>query len=154
MRRGWSGTRRASPPEPRRVRRVLAACPGIVVVDGYGPTETTTFATCYSMPDAGSVPDNVPIGRPLDNMRVYVLDAGLRPVPVGVSGELHIAGAGLARGYLDRPGLTAERFVANAFGEPGSRVYRTGDLVRWRADGQLDFPGRTDDELKIRRLRN
>ncbi|OLB76499.1 MAG: hypothetical protein AUI14_18585 [Actinobacteria bacterium 13_2_20CM_2_71_6] len=104
------------------VRRVLDACPGLVVVDGYGPTETTTFATCFRMPDADSVPDVVPIGRPLDNMRVYVLDGGLRPVPPGAPGELYIAGAGLSRGYLDLPGLTAQRFVANPFGPAGERM--------------------------------
>ncbi|NRN65836.1 hypothetical protein GC106_30510, partial [Kibdelosporangium sp. 4NS15] len=135
------------------VRRVLAACPGLVVVDGYGPTETTTFATSYRMPDAEAVPDMVPIGRPLDNMRVYVLDEGLRPVPVDVTGELFIAGAGLARGYSRRPGLTAERFVANPFDAPGSRMYRTGDLVKWNARGDLVFVGRTDDQVKIRGFR-
>ncbi|MFJ8314288.1 MULTISPECIES: amino acid adenylation domain-containing protein, partial [unclassified Streptomyces] len=85
------------------LRRVLEACPGIVVTDVYGPTETTTFATCHPMRSLAEVPDTVPIGRPMDGMRVYVLDAGLRPVPVGVAGELYIAGAGLARGYLNRP---------------------------------------------------
>ncbi|MCA1706630.1 MAG: amino acid adenylation domain-containing protein, partial [Actinobacteria bacterium] len=108
------------------VRRVLAACPGLAVVDGYGPTETTTFATSYRMLSVESVPEVVPIGGPLDNMRVYVLDGGLRPVPPGVPGELYIAGAGLARGYLGRPGLTAGRFVACPFGVAGERMYRTG----------------------------
>ncbi|HSV65772.1 MAG TPA: amino acid adenylation domain-containing protein, partial [Mycobacteriales bacterium] len=135
------------------VRRVLAACPGLVVVDGYGPTETTTFATSYRMAAAASVPESVPIGRPLDNMRVYVLDGQLRPVPVGVPGELYIAGAGLARGYLDRPGLTAQRFVADPFGPPGQRMYRTGDLVRWTVGGEVEFRGRTDDQVKIRGFR-
>ncbi|MGH3780158.1 MAG: non-ribosomal peptide synthetase, partial [Pseudonocardiaceae bacterium] len=120
------------------VRRVLQACPGLVVVDGYGPTETTTFATSYRMSGVESVPELVPIGAPLDNMRVYVLDADLHPVPVGVSGELFIAGAGLARGYLHRPGLTAQRFVACPFGSVGARMYRTGDVVRWTIDGELE----------------
>src|SRR5947209_5149313 len=104
------------------VRRVLWACPGLVVVDGYGPTETTTFATSYRMSDVESVPELVPIGAPLDNMRVYVLDADLRPVPPGVPGELFIAGAGLSRGHLNRAGLTAARFVACPFGVSGSRM--------------------------------
>ncbi|MCA1676797.1 MAG: non-ribosomal peptide synthetase, partial [Actinobacteria bacterium] len=135
------------------VRRVLRACPGLVVVDGYGPTETTTFATSYRMSGVESVPELVPIGAPLDNMRSYVLDADWRPVPPRVPGELFIAGAGLARGYLDRAGLTAERFVAGPFGEPGARMYRTGDRVRWTTEGQLEFIGRADEQVKIRGFR-
>ncbi|MCA1693450.1 MAG: amino acid adenylation domain-containing protein, partial [Actinobacteria bacterium] len=135
------------------VRRVLKACPDVVVVDGYGPTETTTFATSYPMADVESVPELVPIGRPLDNMQVYVLDRLLRPVPVGVTGELYVAGVGLARGYLRRPGLTAARFVPCPFGAGGERMYRTGDVVRWNAAGQLEFVGRVDDQTKIRGFR-
>ncbi|MGC1734298.1 MAG: non-ribosomal peptide synthase/polyketide synthase [Pseudonocardiaceae bacterium] len=135
------------------VRRVLAACPDVTVVDGYGPTETTTFASSYRMTGIGSVPDLVPIGTPLDNMRVYVLDAALQPVPIGAPGELHIAGAGLARGYLRRPGLTAQQFIANPFRPAGARMYRTGDVVRWTADGTLVFIGRTDEQVKIRGFR-
>ncbi|MEU6669012.1 non-ribosomal peptide synthase/polyketide synthase [Streptomyces sp. NPDC046727] len=135
------------------VRRVLAACPGLTVVDGYGPTETTTFATACALTDPTAVPDTVPIGRPLDDMRVHILDARLRPVPPGCAGELHLAGEGVARGYLGRPGDTAARFLADPYGPPGTRMYRTGDLARRRPDGTVEFLGRADDQVKIRGFR-
>ncbi|MER5303568.1 non-ribosomal peptide synthase/polyketide synthase [Streptomyces lasiicapitis] len=135
------------------VRRVLAACPGLTVVDGYGPTETTTFATSHALADATTVPDTVPVGRPLDDMRVHVLDARLRPVPPGCAGELFVAGEGLARGYLGRPGDTAARFLADPYGPPGTRMYRTGDMARRQPDGTVEFLGRADDQVKIRGFR-
>ncbi|MBO4258602.1 amino acid adenylation domain-containing protein [Streptomyces griseorubiginosus] len=135
------------------VRRVRDACPDTVVVDGYGPTETTTFAVRHRIPATAPVPQTVPIGTPLDNTRLLVLDTALRPVARGSAGELYLAGAGLARGYWQRPGLTAERFVAAPYGPPGTRMYRTGDLVRWTAEGTLEYLGRADDQVKIRGFR-
>jgi amino acid adenylation domain-containing protein len=127
------------------------AHPGVEVLNGYGPTETTIESTWHILPDPEhAAPGVVPIGRPVWNTRTYVLDDRLSPVPAGVMGELCIAGDGLARGYRDRPGMTAERFVACPFGAPGARMYRTGDLVMWLGDGQLLFGGRADEQVKIR----
>ncbi|WP_033825537.1 amino acid adenylation domain-containing protein, partial [Kitasatospora sp. MBT63] len=142
---------------PTAVRSVLAHCPGTVVKVLYGPTETTLGCTWHRFTDPAAVPDLVPIGRPLDNTRAYVLDARLEPVAPGVTGELYIAGAGLARGYWNAPALTAQRFAADPyahlFGEPGDRMYRTGDLARRTPDGVIEFLGRSDDQVKIRGFR-
>ncbi|MEV0750382.1 amino acid adenylation domain-containing protein [Streptomyces sp. NPDC050273] len=135
------------------VEQVIGANPATTVRHLYGPTEITLCATGHAVSAPYRAADGLPLGRPLDNTRVYVLDAGLRPVPAGVAGELYIAGSGLARGYAGRPDLTAERFVADPFGAPGTRMYRTGDLVRWSGGGLLEFVGRADDQVKIRGFR-
>jgi len=120
--------------------------------NAYGPTESTVDATLWDCAGPWDV-GRVPIGRPIVNTRVYVVDASLRLVAPGVAGELYIAGAGLARGYLNQPALTAQRFVANPFAPAGQRMYRTGDIARWNTNGELEFLGRSDDQLKIRGFR-
>ncbi|MGW0853449.1 amino acid adenylation domain-containing protein, partial [Streptomyces sp. NPDC002624] len=147
VREVWTGGDVVS---PAAVARVLAACPGIEVVNGYGPTEATTLATRHQVRGLPENAATVPIGAPMANMRAYVLDDGLRPLPAGLVGELYLAGTGVARGYLGRPGLTAERFTADPYGPAGSRMYRTGDLASWRPDGTLDFAGRVDHQVKLR----
>ncbi|MFE9680916.1 amino acid adenylation domain-containing protein [Streptomyces sp. NPDC006285] len=138
---------------PAHCDRVLRALPGLELVNGYGPTEGTTFTTCHRFDPHGPV-TSAPIGRPIRGTRCHVVDDAFRPVPVGVPGELLIGGEGLSRGYLGRPGLTAARFVADPFsGRGGERLYRTGDLVRWRPTGELEFLGRLDDQVKIRGFR-
>ncbi|MEU3223348.1 amino acid adenylation domain-containing protein [Streptomyces sp. NPDC006976] len=137
---------------PDAMQRVAGAAPGVRVLHVYGPTETTTFATRYDVTaDLPSGPP--PIGRPLDGMRLYVLDDSLGPVPAGVTGELYLAGRGLARGYTGLPALTATRFVADPFDPAGGRMYRTGDLVRWTRDGQIAYVSRADSQVKLRGYR-
>ncbi|MFJ4465255.1 amino acid adenylation domain-containing protein [Streptomyces sp. NPDC088928] len=138
---------------PEAVRRVMDHCPDVTVVNGYGPTETTTFAATHRIHRPLDYAGAIPIGEPLDNHRLYVLDEGLRLVPPGAPGELYIAGAGLARGYLGRPGMTADRFVADPYGPSGTRMYRTGDLVRWSPEGSLEYLGRADQQVKLRGFR-
>ncbi len=135
-------------PVPARLWQALAAAPGTASHNLYGPTETTIDAT--TSPITGTQPA---IGRPIGNTQAYILDPGLRPCPPGIRGELYIAGAGLARGYLGQPGLTAARFTACPFGPPGQRMYATGDLARWTGDGQLEYLGRADEQVKIRGFR-
>jgi amino acid adenylation domain-containing protein len=139
-----AGTERVSP------ELVARWAPGRRMFNAYGPTEATVNSTLGACEPGGTV---VPIGIPDPGTRAYVLDGALRPVPPGVVGELYLGGSGLARGYLGRPSLTAERFVADPFGPAGSRLYRTGDLVRWLPDGRLVFVGRADDQVKIRGYR-
>jgi amino acid adenylation domain-containing protein len=140
---------------PAHVARAAALMPEARFVNGYGPTESTTFAACHALTfPLERDTTSVPIGRPIAGTETYVLDAHGQPVPVGVPGELHIGGAGLARGYWNRPELTAERFVRHPFDPtPGARLYRSGDLARWRPDGTLECLGRLDAQVKIRGVR-
>ncbi|HEX6037720.1 amino acid adenylation domain-containing protein, partial [Longimicrobium sp.] len=139
---------------PAHVRRVLEAVPGLTVINGYGPTENTTFSATHAVRAPDEAGASVPIGRAVENSTVYVLDGGMRPMPVGVPGELFTGGDGLARGYAGRPALTAGRFVPDPFaGAPGARLYRTGDRVRWTAGGTLEFLGRVDTQVKLRGYR-
>ena len=137
--------------EPRWVRAVLRAAPPARLINAYGPTETTTFATWHEVREVAEGASTVPIGRPIANTEIYILDGRREPVPVGVVGEIYIGGPGLADGYLGRPELTAERFVPHPFDStPGARLYRTGDRARFRADGVIEFLGRLDRQVKLR----
>jgi amino acid adenylation domain-containing protein len=140
--------------DPRWVRAVTAGGRPRRLLHVYGPTETTTFASWYAVDAEPAEGETVPIGRPLSNSQLYVLDAAMQPVPRGVAGELYVGGDGLALGYLGEPAMTAERFVPHPFSSrPGDRLYRTGDVVRRRRDGAIEFIGRIDGQVKLRGFR-
>ncbi|WP_157083614.1 non-ribosomal peptide synthetase, partial [Bradyrhizobium manausense] len=134
------------------IRACLKRHPTLRISNGYGPTENTTFSLCYPMPAGLDDQQRVPLGRPIRNSVVYLLDGHGAPVPFGAVGELYVGGAGVARGYLNRPELTAERFIASPFVD-GDRLYRTGDLARYLPGGNLEFLGRNDEQVKIRGFR-
>ncbi|HEU4884734.1 MAG TPA: amino acid adenylation domain-containing protein, partial [Longimicrobium sp.] len=137
--------------DPRTIARVLRSNPPRHLLNGYGPTETTTFAITHEIVDVAEGARAIPLGRPISNTQVYILDGAGQPVPIGVAGEMYIGGAGVALGYLNRPELTAGRFVKNPFA--GGRMYRTGDLGRWLPDGTIEFLGRNDFQVKVRGYR-
>lgn len=141
--------------DPQRVRQILSQQPPQHLLNVYGPTENTTFSTWYEVQTVSENANTIPIGRPIANTQLYVLDRALQPVPIGVPGELYLGGAGLARGYLNRPELTAERFIdpPAGIGEASICLYKTGDRVRYLPDGNLEFLGRVDQQVKIRGFR-
>jgi len=140
--------------EPKWIKEVLKKGSPQRLLHVYGPTENTTFTSWYLVQDVPEEATTIPIGRPIANTEVYLLDTQLQPVPIGVSGEIYIGGDGLARGYLNRPDLTAEKFIANPFSnEPNSRLYKTGDLARYLPDGNIEYLGRIDNQVKIRGFR-
>lgn len=134
-------------------RYLKAMPPDGVLINGYGPTENTTFTCCHTLRKGDTVQGTVPIGRPIKNTQVFVLNQDMQPVAVGVAGELYIGGEGLARGYEGDAALTAEKFVPHPYGQAGERLYRSGDQVRYRADGTLEFVGRKDRQIKVRGYR-
>jgi amino acid adenylation domain-containing protein/non-ribosomal peptide synthase protein (TIGR01720 family) len=136
------------------VQRLLREIPDCTFINGYGPTENTTFSCCHRILDPSTFGASVPIGRPIANTQAYIVDSAMRLIPPGVRGELVLAGDGLADRYLEQPDWTSERFVPNPFAEaPGERIYRTGDYARWLADGTIEFLGRIDQQVKIRGFR-
>ena len=139
---------------PSAAQRLLQAAPGLRLINAYGPTEGTIVATAHVMTEPAEVSTQIPIGRPVANAQIYLLDPAGHLVPDGLPGEIWIGGHGVARGYRARPDLTAQRFADNPFSEqPRARMYRTGDIGRWRRDGSLDFLGRVDAQVKIRGFR-
>jgi amino acid adenylation domain-containing protein len=135
---------------PRHVRIFLKHAGDTSLINGYGPTENTTFTSCHTISADGAVSESIPIGKPISNTQVYLLDEQLNPVSPGETGELYTAGDGVARGYLNDPDATADKFLTDPFtDEPHQRMYRTGDLARWRTDGTIEFLGRGDNQVKI-----
>ncbi|MFI5865411.1 amino acid adenylation domain-containing protein [Streptomyces sp. NPDC051546] len=141
------------PASPTHVHRLQALHPGLTITNGYGPAESMGFTTTHTIPATAEVTGTVSIGRPLTNKHAYVLDARLHPAPPGTTGELYLAGDGLAHGYLGQPATTAAGFLPNPYGPPGSRLYRTGDQAHWDTEGNLHYTGRTDTQIKIRGFR-
>ena len=140
--------------DPQVMARVMQRSPPQHLINGYGPTETTTFAVTHEIREVPAALRSIPLGRPISNTRIYILDGHGEPVPIGVAGEIYIGGAGVARGYLNQPELTAERFLADPFaGEADARMYKTGDLGRYLPDGTIEFLGRNDFQVKIRGFR-
>ena len=137
---------------PLHAKRFIDTYPDCRLINGYGPTENTTFSCCYVVPSSSAIIETVPIGRPIANSSAFVLDSRLQLVPFGAVGELCVGGDGLALGYVNLPDLTAERFVSNPFSAE-SRLYRTGDRARMRSDGIIEFLGRFDDQVKVRGFR-
>jgi amino acid adenylation domain-containing protein len=135
---------------PKHINSVKRSCPGINIINGYGPTENTTFSTCFLIDQ--EYEEEIPIGKPISNSTVYILDENDNLQPIGVSGELCVGGDGVGRGYLKRQELTDEKFRKNPF-EPNDRIYRTGDNARWKPDGTIMFLGRLDNQVKIRGFR-
>ncbi len=139
---------------PAHAQRFLAAVPACTLINGYGPTENTTFSCCYRIPSAAAIADGVPVGAPIAHSSAYLLDDDMRPVEAGAIGELYVGGDGVARGYLNLPAETAERFVPDPFAaSAGARMFRTGDLARRRPDGVIEFRGRADGQVKVRGFR-
>ena len=136
---------------PIHVAKINKFFPDCQIINGYGPTENTTFTCCYLVEKSRENKNSVPIGKPIVNTKVYILDKHLQPVPIGVVGEIYIGGDGLARGYLNRPELTEEKFIANPFGT--GRLYQTGDLAHYLPDGNIEYVGRLDNQVKLRGFR-
>jgi amino acid adenylation domain-containing protein len=135
---------------PRHSRLFLEHAPETALINGYGPTENTTFTSCHNMRVGDDIPESIPIGKPVANTRVYILDPDMNPVPAGEVGELYAGGDGVARGYLNAPDATLGKFLTDPFAaQPHQRMYRTGDLARWRSDGSIEFAGRLDNQVKV-----